>query len=73
MAMLDIVTAVLGLGTIKGASFMTVETCISISTPLEIITLICAAYAPKVITKLDCIIMAREIIALIYVCICVHL
>ena len=63
MSILDIFGAVLGLNTIKGVSLSTVETSISISTPLEIITLICAAYAPKVITKLDYIIMAREIIA----------
>ena len=64
MAMLNIVTAFLCHGNIKGVLFMTpMDSCISISTPLEIITLICAAYAPKVITKLDYIIMAREIIA----------
>ena len=62
MAMLDIKGAVLGKGTIKGVSFLTMEACISIGTPLEIITLICAAYATEVITKLDYIIMTRKII-----------
>ena len=40
------------------------EICISISTPPEVIKLVVAAYATMVSTKLEYIIMAREIVVL---------
>ena len=51
----------LGLSTLKGVTYGTMDICISIGTPPEIMTVIHEAYATKVITKPEYIIMAREI------------
>lgn len=57
MAMLDGNPVALGQGTIKGVPFMTMDQCNLISTLPEIIMIIAAAYATKVITKLEYIIV----------------
>ena len=51
MAMLNMLKAGHGQGTIKGAPYMTMEKCISIDTSPDKITQIHEAYAKKVITK----------------------
>ena len=62
MTMLDMFRAGIGLHTLKGVTYLTLELCFSIGTPPELITLIHAAYAIKVNTKPYYIIMAREMI-----------
>ena len=51
----------LGLSTLKGVTYGTMDICISIGTLPDIMTLIHEAYATKVIAKPEYIIMAREI------------
>ena len=62
MSMLDMLQAGLGLSTLKVVTFGTMDIYISIGTPPEVMTLIHEAYATKVITKPEYVIMAREII-----------
>ena len=66
MRMLDMLQAGLGLSTLKGVTYGTMDICISIGTPPDIMTLIHEAYATKVITKPEYIIMAREIILMLF-------
>lgn len=49
-------------GALKGVTYMTTVKCISIGTPPEELSPLHAAYAKKVITKPEYIIMARKII-----------
>ena len=51
MTMLNMLKAGRGQGNIKGATYMTMEECISIDTSPDKITHLHEAYAKKVITK----------------------
>ena len=62
MSMLDMLQAGLGLSTLKGVTYGTMDICISIGTLPDIMTLIHEAYATKVSAKPEYIIMAREMI-----------
>ena len=62
MSMLDMLQVDLGLFTLKGVTYGTMDIYISIGTLPDIMTLMHEAYATKVTTKPEYIIMAREII-----------
>ena len=70
MSMLDMSKAELGQASLKRVPYMKMEECGSIGTPPEVMTLGFAAYAKKVITKPEYIVMYRKIILLsLYICI----
>ena len=63
MSMLDMLQASLRLSTQRDVTYMMMEICISIGTPSEVMTVIYhEAYATKVITKPEYIIMTRKIL-----------